>query len=86
MQTQNAFSRSGKFTVTGLINPKDNEATKKKAEQLALDCSFGTCPFSQDGSFSHILPSVFEPLSDSKPGLEGDPAKSVAVNTPAVEL
>ncbi len=37
----NGFSGHGKFKVTGLINPKDNEATEKKAEQLALDSSSG---------------------------------------------
>jgi hypothetical protein len=60
-------------TVTGLevINPKDNEATEKKAEQLALDSSFGLSHYPKMGAYSYTLPSVFEPQSDSEPGQKG---------------
>ena len=37
------------------------------------------------GAYSYILPSVFEPPSDSKSGQEGVPAVPIAVNTPSVE-
>ncbi len=39
MQSQNGFGGYWKLITTRLINPKDNEATEKKAEQLALDSS-----------------------------------------------
>jgi hypothetical protein len=41
MQAQNGFGRYWKLITTGLINSKDNESSKKKAEQLALDSSSG---------------------------------------------
>ncbi len=41
MQAHNGVSRHGKLIITGLINPNNNEATEKKAEQLALDSSSG---------------------------------------------
>jgi hypothetical protein len=72
MQAQNGFSRYWKLITTGLINPKDNEVTVKKAEQLALDSSTGLAHHPKMGAYSYTLPSVFEPLSDRKPGLEGD--------------
>ena len=64
-------------TVTGLINPKDNEASEMKAEQLALDSSSGLAHFSKMGACSYTLPSVFEPPSDSKPGPEGESGGSL---------
>ena len=76
--------RYGKLIVKGLINPKDNEASEKKAEQLALDSSSGLAHLSKMG-YSYILPSVFEPPSDSKSGQEGVPAVPIAVNPPSVE-
>ena len=52
MQAQDGFGRYGKLIVTGLINPEDNEASEKKAEQLALESRLllWTRPFIQDGS------------------------------------
>ena len=41
MQAQDGFGRYWNLIVTGLINPEDNEASEKKAEQLALDSSSG---------------------------------------------
>ena len=35
MQAQDCCGRYWKLIITGLINPKDNEASEKKAEQLA---------------------------------------------------
>ena len=85
MQAQKGFVGYGKLITTGLINPEDNEATEKKAEQLALDSSAGLAHHSKMGAYSYTLPCVFEPPSDSQPGLEGAPAEPIAVNTPAVE-
>jgi hypothetical protein len=85
MQAQNGFSGYGKLIITGLINPEDNEATEKKAEQLDPDSSSGLAHYPKMGAYSYTLISVFEPPSDSKPGQEGGPAEPVAVNTPAVE-
>ena len=47
MQAQDGFGRYGKLIVTGLINPEDNEANEKKAEQLALDSSSGLAHLSK---------------------------------------
>ncbi len=58
----------------GLINPEDNEATEKKAEQLALDSSTGLAHHPKMGAYSYTLPSVSEPPCDSKPGPQGVPA------------
>jgi hypothetical protein len=66
----------------GLINPKDNEVTKKKAEQLALDSFSGLTHYPKMGAYSYTLPGVFEPQSDNKPGPEGGPAKPITANTP----
>ena len=85
MQAQNGFSGYGKLIITGLINPEDNEANAKKAEQLDPDSSSGLAHYPKMGAYSYTLISVFEPPSDSKPGQEGGPAEPVAVNTPAVE-
>ena len=85
MQAQDGFGRYGKLIVTGPINPKDNEASEKKAEQLALDSSSGLAHYPKMGACSYTLQSVFEPPPDSKPGPEGDPAVPIAVNTPSVE-
>ncbi len=71
MQAQKGFSRYRKLITTGLIIPEDNEATEKKAEQLALDSSARLSHHPKMGAYSYTLPSVFEPQSDSKPGPEG---------------
>ena len=85
MQAQKGFVGYGKLISTGLINPEDNEATEKKAEQLALDSSARLAHHPKMGAYSYTLPSVFEPPSDSQPGPEGAPAEPIAVNTPAVD-
>ena len=85
MQAQDGFGRYGNLIVTGLITPEDNEASEKKAEQLALDSSSGLAHLSRMGAYNYTLPSVFEPPSDSKSGQEGDPAVPIPVNTPSVE-
>ena len=72
MQAQDGFGRYGKLIITGLIDPEDNEASEKKAEQLALDSSSGLAHLSKMGPYSYTLPSVFEPPSDSKSGQEGE--------------
>ena len=85
MQAQNGFGRYGKLIVMGLINPKDNEASEKKAEQLALDSSSELTHYPKMGAYSYTLPSVFEPQSDSKLGTEGGSAEPIAVNPLAVK-
>jgi hypothetical protein len=85
MQAQKDFVRYKKLITKGLINPEDNEATEKKAEQLALDSSAGLAHHPKMGAYSYTLPCVFESPSDSQPGQEGAPAEPIAVNTPAVE-
>ena len=85
MQAQDGFGRYGNLIVTGLITPEDNEASEKKAEQLALDSSSGLAHLPKMGAYRNTLPSVFEPPSDSKSGQEGDPTVPIAVNTPSVE-
>ncbi len=52
----------------------DNEATENKAEQLALDSSSRLAHYPKMGNSSHTLLSVFEPLSNSKPGPDEGPA------------
>ncbi len=76
MQAQKGFVGYGKLITTGRINPKDNEATEKKAEQLALDSSEGLAHHSKMGAYSYTLPCVFEPPSDSQPGPEGGPRRT----------
>jgi hypothetical protein len=44
------------FFVTGLIDPKDNEATGKKAEQLALDSSLALVHYPTIGADCYTLP------------------------------
>ena len=50
MQAQDGFGRYGNLIVTGLINLEDNEASEKKAEQLALDSSSGLAHLSKMGA------------------------------------
>ena len=66
MQAQNDVGRYWKLIVTGLINPEDNEAADKKA-----DFSPGIAHYPKMGAYSYTLPSVFEPQSNNKTGLEG---------------
>ncbi len=85
MQAQNGFCRYWKLIFTGLINRNDNGTSERKAEQLALDYSSGLAHYPKMGAYSCTLPSVFEPSSDSKPGLAGNPARPIAVNALDVE-